>query len=77
MYVFHGRVKKEISYFKFLFLANVDEQTENVKADCNLANSWNQLNNRQQEKDFNRLMEMVSSDAQGIKFFKKEPHETQ
>lgn len=66
-YFFHGRVKKEISYFKFLFLANLDEQTENVKVECNSANSWNQLNNRQQEKDLNRCMEMVSSDSQRIK----------
>lgn len=39
MCFFHGRVKSEISCFKFLSQANLDEQTEHVKVECNLANS--------------------------------------
>lgn len=70
-------MKKQISSFKFFFffLANLDEQTENLKVECNLAKSeisWTTDDKKRLEQIYGNGKQQLT----GSQFKEKEPQET-
>ena len=59
--------KLAVLNFFFSSQANLDEQTENLKGECDFGKSETSWT----KKDLNRFMEMVSSDSQSIKVYRK------